>query len=218
MNPTETTAGASRTAQTILPANRGMQRPPRVNGDAVSSAAPAPAPRRNFYGLPCAKCKTYYAADLPACPVCRSTDRVSPQESAALAAAPVAEEPDVATLDEERERFLRSFKTQLQASKLEITPIEEPHCSHSQHHPPGIPAPATVCENCYDELRGRADLMEAALHMDLKDATSVVYEAVWANPSDPSKTYQNAAQALLEELRRRAGIQLVLGPLQPLPH
>jgi len=62
------------------------------------------------------------------------------------------------------------------------------------------------------------DLMEAALHMDLKEATQIVYDAVWSDPSDPGKTYQNAAQALLTELRNRAGISAVLGPLQALPH
>ena len=30
------------------------------------------------YGLPCAKCKTYYLANLNACPVCKSSERVSP--------------------------------------------------------------------------------------------------------------------------------------------
>ena len=48
--------------------------------------------------------------------------------------------------------------------------------------------------------------MEAALHIDLKEAAQIVYDAVWSDPSDPSKTYQNAAQALLSELRQRSGI------------
>jgi hypothetical protein len=52
----------------------------------------------------------------------------------------------------------------------------------------------------------------------LKEATQVIYEAVWSDPSDPSKTYHNAAQALLSSLRKRAGISTVLGPLQPLAH
>jgi hypothetical protein len=56
------------------------------------------------------------------------------------------------------------------------------------------------------------------LHMDAKEATQLVYNAVWSDPSDPSKTYQNAAQTLLSELRRRAGISAVLGSLQPLAH
>ena len=48
--------------------------------------------------------------------------------------------------------------------------------------------------------------MEAALHIDLKEAAQIVYEAVWSDPSDPSKTYRNAARALLTELRQRSGI------------
>jgi hypothetical protein len=60
--------------------------------------------------------------------------------------------------------------------------------------------------------------MLAALHLDLNEATQIIYEAVWSDPSDPGKTYLNAAQALLTELRRRAGMPTVLGPLQPLTH
>ena len=67
-------------------------------------------------------------------------------------------------------------------------------------------------------LQQRVDLLEAALHMDLTEATRVVYEAVWSDPSDPTKTYQNAAGAVLTELRKRAGIAVVLGPFQPLAH
>jgi hypothetical protein len=37
------------------------------------------------------------------------------------------------------------------------------------------------------------DVCEAALHIDLKEAAQIVYDAVWADPSDPSKTYINAA-------------------------
>jgi len=224
MNPTETTAeGAVRPGQGVLPAGRGMQRPPRINPEPAPAAPAAPSPRRGFYGLPCAKCKTYYAADLKACPVCHASERVSPRESSEAAlAAPVSEylteTTATSTLDEERERFLRSFKTQLQVSKLEINTVDDHQCRQAHNHHPGTAETATVCERCYEEMRSRVDVMEAALHMDLKEATSVVYEAVWADPSDPSKTYQNAAQALLTELRRRAGVSLVLGPLQPLPH
>jgi len=60
--------------------------------------------------------------------------------------------------------------------------------------------------------------MEGVLHMDLKEAAQIVYDAVWVDTSDSNKTYQNAAQALLVELRKRAGISVVLGPLQPRPH
>src|SRR5947199_72303 len=74
------------------------------------------------------------------------------------------------------------------------------------------------CRTCYDRVQERVDVIEAALHMDLKEAAKIVFEAVWSDPSDSSKTYLNAAQALLSEVRRRAGIATVLGPLQPLPH
>ena len=47
--------------------------------------------------------------------------------------------------------------------------------------------------------------------MDLQEAAKIVYEAVWADTSDPGKTYENAAEALLTEIRRRAGLPSVLG-------
>jgi hypothetical protein len=52
--------------------------------------------------------------------------------------------------------------------------------------------------------------------MDLKEGAQIIYDAVWADPSDPNKTYQNAAAAMLGELRKRAGVTAVLGPFQPL--
>ena len=73
-------------------------------------------------------------------------------------------------------------------------------------------------QGCFDKLQERIDVVEAALHIDVKEAAQIVYDAVWADTSDTTKTYQNAAHALLAELRRRAGVGLLLGPLQPLPH
>ena len=69
---------------------------------------------------------------------------------------------------------------------------------------------------CYDQLQERVDVCEAALHIDLKDAAQIIYDAVWADPSDPSKTYTNAASSLLTELRKRAGVSSMIGPFQPL--
>ncbi|HYL96849.1 MAG TPA: hypothetical protein VET69_13675, partial [Terriglobales bacterium] len=40
-------------------------------------AAPERASRRIGYGLPCANCKTYYAADLTACPYCGCPERIA---------------------------------------------------------------------------------------------------------------------------------------------
>ena len=103
--------------------------------------------------------------------------------------------------------------------------------------PTGIPAPAPWAgilehdkvpfisypyEWTFGMLREAAllqlELLEAARHIDLKQATQLIYDAVWSDPSDPSKTYQNAAQAVMGELRRRAGISAVMGPLQTLAH
>jgi len=36
-------------------------------------------PRCILYGLPCADCRLYYPANLKACPVCSSLERVSPE-------------------------------------------------------------------------------------------------------------------------------------------
>jgi hypothetical protein len=52
----------------------------------------------------------------------------------------------------------------------------------------------------------------------IRENPQIIYDAVWADPSDPSKTYRNAASAILAELRRRAGITSLLGPFQPLTH
>ena len=37
---------------------------------------PGPGPIR--YGLPCANCRLYYAAELAVCPICGGRDRTSP--------------------------------------------------------------------------------------------------------------------------------------------
>ena len=187
-------------------------------GNGSVAEAPLFGPRRVGYGLPCAKCKTYYAADLPACPVCQAKERVSPAASPMpVAVTPAEELPDPAVLEEERERFLQEFKSQAFNAGLEMPAPEPHHCSLPENHPSG-PEDATVCQGCYERLQERVDQMEASLHIDLQEASQIVYDAVWANPSDPSKTYQNAAQALLTELRKRAGVDLVMGPLQRLPH
>ena len=166
------------------------------------------------YGLPCASCKTYYGADLEACPVCHSPQRVSPLKPLATVT-PSEQLPDPKKLEEERERFLNDFNAQVVATPLPpegTTPAA--HCDRREKHLNGA-APATICQACYDELQERVDVLEAAMHIDLREAAQIVYDAVWADTSDPSKTYQNAAQALLIELRRRSAITQVFGQLQP---
>ena len=180
-------------------------------------------PRRVGYGLPCVKCKTYYAADLSMCPVCKTEERVSPIVAASGIAIPSLPEtalpvPDDAALEEERERFLQEFKAQVYVSHPEVDPSQSGLACNLEENHQGTFEAAAVCQNCYVRLQERANLLEASLHMDLIDATRVVYEAVWADPSDPSKTYQNAARAVLAELRKRAGISPVMGTYQPLAH
>ena len=179
------------------------------------ASAPQIGPKRVGYGLPCAKCKTYYAADLKACPVCKCPERVAAKTVSAPAVS--SGDPDAVALEEERERFLREFKAQVYASHTQINAAASFRCSKDENHQGGF-EPAAVCQQCYDRTQERADLMEAALHIDLKEAAQVIYDAVWSDPSDPSKTYLNAAHAIVGELRKRAGIGTVLGPLKPRTH
>lgn len=196
-----------------------------------SSAAAAPArqaettERRGFpdspldvkhagIGLPCARCKTYYAADLTACPVCKNPQRVSPQ-APLVRVAPQEQLPDPKQLEEERERFLVEFNAQVVASPLLAdSPTAALHCNRHENHA-SSPEAASICQGCFDRLQERVDVLEAAMHMDVKEAAQIVYDAVWADPSDPTKTYNNAAQAMLNELKRRSGVVQVFGPLQP---
>ncbi len=172
------------------------------------------------YGLPCAKCHLYYPADLDVCPTCKHNERVPPVVAkvplrvAQSAAEPI---PDTSIVEQEREEFLRQFKSQLLEAHAEVANGPESVCKFGEQHS-GAPVRAEVCQACYERLQEKADIFEAALHLDLKEAAQIVYDAVWADASDPSKTYQNAASALLTELRKRAGMATVLGPFQPLSH
>jgi hypothetical protein len=171
------------------------------------------------YGLPCAKCHLYYPANLDTCPTCKHKERVSPITPKFARPVQTAAEvvPDGAMLEREREEFLRQFKSQLMEAHAEVADAAPAICKFGENHP-GEPGVAEVCPSCYERLQERFDVCEASLHIDLKEAAQIIYDAVWADPSDPSKTYQNAASALLGELRKRAGITAVLGPFQPLKH
>ena len=166
-------AGSSPIPSAILPSDTGFQRA----SAAVENLPSALGPRRTGYGLPCVKCKTYYAADLAMCPVCKTEERVSPLLAASASSLPesLLPVPDEAALEEERERFLREFKSQVYAAHVQIDPAEiasvgSMGCSVEENHPSGF-EPATVCQHCYVRLRERVDLLEAALHMDLVEAT-----------------------------------------------
>jgi hypothetical protein len=183
------------------------------------SALQAPSEKKAIgYGLPCSHCHAYYPADMRACPICKSTERVSPFQAGVSAPAPLAAAPIAgAPLDEERERLLKELKSQAFASHTQINTTATFNCVLKHQHT-GANEPAAVCHSCYSDARQNADRLEAALHMDPKDAAKIVYTAVWADTSDPNATYLNAAKALLSELQKRAGISLLLGTNQSLAH
>jgi hypothetical protein len=201
-------------------ANETRRTPAPVREAVTATAVPAtPADavsKPSGYGLPCAKCKTYYLASLSACPICKSTERASPvivppQREASSGQRPAP--PDV--LQQKQESFLRQFNAKL--GTTQNRPAAPSRCTFAADHDPAH-KPAEVCRTCYEDLQERVDLFEAALHIDLNEAAQVIYEAVWADTSDSNKTYLNAARALLGELRKRAGLNVVLGSLQPLTH
>lgn len=166
------------------------------------------------YGLPCAKCRTYYSAALKTCPVCKGSERVSAVPATPRATVPISQEtPDLSVIEQERERFLKEFKAQMASFEL---PGQSSlaRCIREENHPSQF-ASAVICQDCYEHLQERVDVLEAALHMDLREAAQIVYQAVWADPSDPSKTYLNAAHALLSELRKRSGVPLTFMLLEP---
>jgi RNA polymerase subunit RPABC4/transcription elongation factor Spt4 len=206
-------AAGAKTARTALPQENSLR-------GSTQPSKPSTSRKSSGYGLPCSKCRLYYPADLNACPTCHSADRVSPI-IAGLAPKlnePEAEPaPDSALLEQEREEFLRQFKSQLFAAHAEVVNAPAAICCLGDH-PSGEPENAEVCKNCHSRLQERLDVCEAALHLDLNEAAQIIYDAVWADPSDPSKTYSNAAAALLGELRKRAGISSLLGPFQTLSH
>src|SRR5256884_2960160 len=72
-----------------------------------------PSPRHVGYGLPCAKCGTYYMADQSICPICKCGERISPTTIPAPAGLQNAQ-PDAGQLElkEEHEKFPKEFKSQ----------------------------------------------------------------------------------------------------------
>jgi hypothetical protein len=205
---------ATRTQQT--PVNPAVQ---AVLGKEAAGGFQSDVLRRPAgYGLPCAKCHLYYAADLDVCPTCKHKERVSSVVAKIPARVTQADEeqtPDSAVVEQEREEFLRQFKSQLLEAHAEVVNAPEAMCKFVEQHS-GEPASAEICNSCHERVQERMDVFEAALQLELKEAAQIIYDAVWADPSDPNKTYQNAAGALLTELRKRAGLTTVLGPFQPL--
>jgi len=182
--------------------------------------------RRAGYGLPCASCKAYYASDLPACPICKCAERV-PARRAEVKSAKMLEKASRGVLqrsfinlgptpacsqrrqlavhgDKDAKRFRLESKLLPCADTDEINAGASLSCNLDENHNTQRES-ASVCLS-YDQLREKLARTEAALSMDLREAARVIYEAVWAGPSpvEASRTYQNAAEALLNELRHRA--------------
>jgi len=211
MRPFVSTGGGAAAGTALAPVENPQVPPARVPVAKVSE----PPKSSTGYGLPCAKCRQYYPASLSACPVCKTAQRVSPVDL--IPSHPPAVSTDPAKIkDEQRERILREFKAQMYANHSQIAPTTQNACAHANG--PGKHEAATVCKACYTRLQERVDVLEAALLIDPKEAAQIVYSAVWADTSDCNKTYHNAAQALLNEVRRRAGMKLVMNRAQSLPH
>jgi hypothetical protein len=191
-----------------------LKGPERPGSERPLPGVPAAQHGPRGYGLPCSRCRVYYPADMAACPICKATERVS-------ASVPVQVSPAIPPAakqgEDQRERLLKELKSQIFASHTQINAAATFHCCLDQNHNGNV-EPAAVCHSCYAEARQLADRLEAALHIELKEAAQIVYEAVWADTSDSGKTYENAATALLVELRKRAGISPVLGSMQSLAH
>ncbi len=214
MDLTRSTAAAAKPAQS-LPENE--KRNDLRHLERLQAAAPGEAVHKSSgYGLPCSKCRLYYPANLDICPHCNAQERVSPNVAPNMPKSQAAPElsPDAAAIEQEREAFLKEFKSQLFAAHAEVASAPMT-CTLGEHHAQS-PETASICKPCYDRMQERVDVCEAALHIDLKEAAQIIYDAVWADPSDPSKTYTNAASALLSELRKRSGVSSLLGPFHPL--
>jgi hypothetical protein len=56
--------------------NPGISNPTPTMSSQVGHARRQPGREPIRYGLPCANCRLYYAADLPVCPTCHCAERV----------------------------------------------------------------------------------------------------------------------------------------------
>jgi hypothetical protein len=179
------------------------------------------------FGLPCANCKSYYASDLPACPICKCAERIPaaaksennfkkpaasvPQDALGslihLDSTPECNMQLALHCEEDDEPFLLESRLLLHAHSDEIDARQTKLCSLDENHDTQSEY-ASICLSCYNRLHEKLVRTEAALLIDLHEASQIVYEAVWADPSpaDPSRTYQSAARALLSELCQRAGV------------
>jgi len=113
-----TSAAAAKPARSVVPQPESIAEVRNeVRSDlrnAVRSAVVAEH-KSTGYGLPCANCRLYYPANLDVCPACNCKERVSPKVARAIPKAQPSAEPvpDTAVVEQEREAFLKQFKSQL---------------------------------------------------------------------------------------------------------
>src|SRR3979411_2208085 len=101
------------------------------------------------YSMPCARCHAYYPADMHACPICKSPDRVSPTEPVIHSMASSVPQPATGTqIDDERERFLKELKSQAFASHTQINAEATVRGVLENQHT-GATEPAAACHSCY---------------------------------------------------------------------
>jgi hypothetical protein len=182
---TKQAKGGVQAVQPILQTNTEFAATTDPAGNFVRAAQPSPL--HVGYGLPCSNCGTYYTADQSVCPVCKCGKRISPTTLPAAAGLQNGQSlPDADEPAEEREPLPKEFKSQLFSTHLRINTAASFRCGLEGNRQ-GSHEPAEICRPCYDHLRERVDLMEAALHIDLKEAAQIVYDAVWSAPSDPKR-------------------------------
>src|SRR5437588_6435236 len=142
---TEQAKGAVRVTYPILQTYTEF----RATSDLASNfvRAAQTGPRHVGYGLPCAKCGTYYMADQSICPVCKCGERISPTTLPARASVNAQSLLDADGLEEEREPFAKKFKSQLVSAQGQINTATV-RCTLEKNHQGGH-EPAVIWRPCY---------------------------------------------------------------------
>ena len=167
------------------------------------------------YGLPCSHCHAYYPADMRACPICKSTERVSPTARVIHSTVPAAAQPaPKPAIDDERERFLKELKSQAFASHTQINTAATFRCVlEHQHTGATSQPPFAIAATAKPVSRPTAS---RPLCRGCQGSGEIVYDVVSADTSDPDVASLNADKRPALRVRKRAGIGLLLGANKPL--
>jgi len=147
----QSTGGTGAAIRAALKPTNDLRRATSAAHIPSEKVAETPSSKPAGYGLPCTKCKTYYLANLNACPVCKSSERVSPVALAPENRPVVELQADAAVLDEERERFLREFKAKLYAAHMQINlrrNYAAPSLMNAAERTRDLPSARTVTTSC----------------------------------------------------------------------